>query len=333
MGQAKRAHILVLTLLAAAGCREKYRPKSLAELTGPFKIINVHEHIQSRRVAPKLLRVMDDLSIARTVLCAGSMKTTHHKKYGFVGYDENNQEMLEIAKIWPERFIPFVTLNPRDQDNVARLERWVKAGAKGLKLYSGHGMFYDLPLDDPGMVAVYKWAAAHKLPVLWHVNTGKENYFKEFKSALDQAPGLILIAPHHCMSTTNPKRVRELFLRYPTLYTDISHGTPAFMADALRRIAKNPKDFTDLYREFPDRFMWGSDTVVTPNKKKTAAWMKTMCGMYFGMLGDKEFVVHTYDDGYNETGTERLPGLDLPEDLRRRILQTNAERILGLKPL
>lgn len=331
-----KTRVLLFVLLVAAGCRDKYRPKTLAELTGRFKIINTHEHIQSRKVVPKLLRVMDKLSIARTVLCAGSKKTTQHIKYGFVGYDDNNQEVIEIAKLWPDRFIPFVTLNPEDPDNVQRLEQWVKKGAKGLKLYSGHKMFYEihkLPLDHPGMIPVYRWAAAHKLPVLWHVNTGIDNYYEEFKSVLDKAPGMILIVPHHCMSTARPKRLREILAMSPTIYTDISHGTPAFMADALRRIAKNPETFKKIYREFPDRFTWGSDTVVTPHRKKTAKWIETMSGMYFGMLGDKSFVVHTYDKDYNETGTEKLPGLDLPEDLQRRILQTNAERILGLKPL
>jgi uncharacterized protein len=321
------------SVLLVFGCRDRYQPKSLAQLTGRFKIINVHEHIQSRKDAPKLLRVMDDLSIARTVLCAASKKTTTNIHFGFVGYDDNNEEVLQIARMWPDRFIPFVTLNPRDPDNVARLEHWVQKGAKGLKLYTGHSLFYDLPLDDPGMVAVYRWAAAHKLPLIWHVNTGNEKYYLEFLSALDKAPGLVLIAPHHCMSSFRPARLRELLARYPTLYTDVSHGTPAFMADALRNIAKHPDQFTKIYREFPDRFMWGSDTVVTPHPRKTAQWIETMCGMYFGLYGDKSFVLHKYDKDYNETGTETLPGLDLPEDLLRRILQTNAERFFHLKPL
>jgi predicted TIM-barrel fold metal-dependent hydrolase len=169
--------------------------------------------------------------------------------------------------------------------------------------------------------------------VLWHVNTGVPEYYKEFLHALDQVPGMILIVPHHCMSTSKPERMREILARSPTIYTDVSHGTPAFMADALRRIAKRPEDFKKIYREFPDRLLWGSDTVVTPLRKKTAKWMETMCGMYFGMLGDKQFVLHTYDSSYNETGTERLPGLDLPVDLQRRILQTNAEKVLGLPHL
>jgi len=334
-GATRIASVCALAFAVAvfAGCERKYKPKPVTELAGRFKIVNIHEHIQSRKVAPKLLRVMDELSIARTVLVGSSKKTSHHIKHGFIGYDDNNEELLTIARMWPDRFIPFVTLNPKDPDNVERLERWVKKGAKGLKLYSGHGMFYDLPLDDPGMMAVYKWCEAKKLHLCWHVNLSKPKYLEEFLRVMDQVPNLYVNVPHHCMSTTKPERMRMLFEKYPNLYTDISHGTPQFMADALRRITRNADVFRGIYEEFSDRFTWGSDTVVTPHPKKTDKWLKTMFGMYFGLLGDKSFKLYTFDKKYRPTGHQMLEGLDLPVELQRKILQTNAERLLGLKPL
>ncbi|MEK6608526.1 MAG: amidohydrolase family protein, partial [Myxococcota bacterium] len=316
-----------------------YQPRSVGGVKGDILVINAHEHMKDRKVAWRMLKAMDDLGITKTVICSGATMTTlGSKKVGFKGYDENNQEMLEIARRWPDRFIPFVTINPEDPDNIERLERWFAKGAKGLKLYSGHGDFHhmavqdgkfvDLTLDDPRLMPVYQWLAEHHVPLLWHVNT--RLYTMELRHVLDEAPGLNMNCPHHCMSTSKPEDMVELLRDYPNLYADLSHGFHSFMADALRRVAKNPKAFRAAYDEFPDRFFWGSDTVVTPHSKKGPEWIKGMMRAYFGLFGDAKFSLPVYDDNYNLLRHEELPGLSLPRELLVRFYRTNAERWLAV---
>lgn len=294
-------------------------------------IINAHEHAQGRQAIPRLIEAMDQLGIAKTVVCAGSTITTLGVKgVGFVGYDQNNQEMLAAARAWPERLVPFVTLNPTDSDNIERLERWIRKGAKGVKLYSGHGTFHQgRPLDHPGMMPVYKWLADHRVPVLWHVNTGL--YLDELRRVLDQVPGLRLDCPHHCMSTEHPETVRQLLEDYPNLSVDLSHGFHIFMADALRRISASRAAFRALYDQFPDRFFWGSDTVVTLHPRKDAAWIEDMMGAYFGLYGAGRFRLPIFDEAYRKLRDEWHPGLALPEPLLTRFFRRNAERWLGVE--
>lgn len=315
-----------------------YHPKKVAELSGRFRMINVHEHIKSREVAPRLLRVMDDLNIVTTVLCAGSKTTTHNGKLPFIGWEENNDEVIEIARIWPDRFVPFVTIRPGLSDAVEQLKAWVKKGAKGLKLYSGHSKFHKLSLsesesveyalDDPSMMPVYEWAEATQLPIVWHVNPGP--YGAEFTRVMDRFPKLRVNCPHHCMSVGNLDRVREYLRKYPNLMMDTSHGYHEYMAGALRTIATHAEQFRALYAEFPDRFLWGTDVVVTDKKKKTPGWIKRMARSYFGLFEQAQFKLPIYNQKYQLEKEEDLPGLSLSEDFLRKMYEKNPRHWLKL---
>jgi predicted TIM-barrel fold metal-dependent hydrolase len=323
------------------GLAGPYRPRPVSDLPGPWFRINAHEHIERRRDAPKLLRVMDELSIEATVLAAGSKVTTVHKtRYGFEGYDENSQEVLDIARQWPGRFIPFVTVKPGDPDNDKKLARWVERGARGVKLYTGHSLFHTLLepdrvtrteylLDDPSLMPMFAWAEEHELPVLWHVNTG--TYLAEFQRVMDAHPNLLVICPHHCMAAGRPEQVAGLMRTYPRLWIDLSHGYHEYMAQALQTLSRRRAEWRPVYEEFSERLVWGTDVVITPKREKSVAWIEEMAGAYFGLFGDAEFSLPIYDKTYKKQKTERLPGMALPDWLQCRIYQDNPHRLFGLK--
>lgn len=315
-----------------------YQPKPLSELRGKYRIIDAHEHMKNRAVAPRMLHVMDDLGIEKTVICAGSMTTTHKGSAPFVGWEENNDEMIEIAKLYPDRFVPFVTLRPGLPDAVEQLKKWVAKGAKGLKLYTGHSKFYKLrvsetetveyKLDDPSMMPVFAYLEKTQLPLLWHVTPAA--YPAEFKHVMETYPKLRVNCPHHCMSLGNLDLVRELFRKYPNFYTDTSHGYHEYMAGALRSIAKRGENFKKLYLEFPDRFLWGTDVVITDKRQKTAEWIKIMAQTYFDMFEKDRFKLPVYNKDYALDREEDLPGLQLPEEFLRKMYETNPRRWLKL---
>ncbi len=102
--------------------------------------INIHEHIQSDTEVPKLLAVMDELGIERTVLVGSSWFTiTLNEDVGFTRYDENNAALLRIVERYPGRFEAWPTVNPEDPDMLPKFQSLVDRGATGLKLYLGHG--------------------------------------------------------------------------------------------------------------------------------------------------------------------------------------------------
>lgn len=333
---------------AYVGLRDRgprpYRAKRARDLKSKFKVINVHEHIKSKAEVPKLLKAMDELGVVMTVLVASPKQTTVGGKYGWEGWAENSEEILAIAKEHPDRFVPFMTIGPDEPDAVKKLQDWRARGAKGVKLYTGHSTFYKLkrpdgkggftetpyPLDHASMLPIFEWAEKEQFPINWHVNSG--TYDAEFRRVMDHYPKLRVDCPHHCMALGNLDRIREYFRAYPNLSMDTSHGYHEFMAGALRQISRRGDQFKALYTEFPDRFLWGQDSVITSHKKKTTPWIKRIARAYFGLFGRDEFKLPIYDKKYKFQREEVLPGLALPESFLRKMYEENPRRFLHLPP-
>ena len=305
---------LAVVLTGCAGIQQPALPPASKT---PYAIVNVHEHIQSPAEAPKLLEAMDAAGIAHTVL-VGSPKETIVGKGGFVEYDENNARVLTIQSTYPERFSAFVTVNPRDPDKLRKFEGYLRAGAKGLKLYSGHSNFYDLPLTDASMEPVYASLEQRRIPVLWHVNLGK--FGGEFNAVLARHPRLIVILPHLGLSSIKLERLESLMDRYPALYTDLSFGYDPFLIAALQRISRNPAKYRQFIARYRDRVLFGTDMVVTKHKRKSAAWLAGVMQCYRGMLEAARYRCALIN--------EELNGLALDAETLRQIYEINPGRVL-----
>lgn len=300
--------------------------------------INIHEHIQSEGEAPKLLAVMDGLGIERTVLVGSSWFTiTLNEDVGFTRYDENNEELLRIVERWPGRFEAWPTVNPEDPDMLPKFQALVERGATGLKLYLGHGyktkktgecFFHTRPLNDPRMLPLYAYCEERSIPVCYHVNPGPRTpgFAEEFTSVLRQFPDMKVICPHFMLSSINDARLREFLDTFPNLYTDISFGHDTYLKAGLQRISRDPTKFRALFTAYQDRFLFGTDCVITAYPGKDENWIRARYQAYLDMLGKETY---TSPIGPGET----LNGLALPPDLLDRVLRRNYEAFLKKKPI
>lgn len=305
--------ILILLTLILIGCKN--------EVSYEIEIINAHEHVQNFKMHNKILAVMNKLNISKMVLL-GSPKATIYGGSGFEGYDENNKEILKFVHTYPKRFIALCTINPRDKDKLKKLKNCIDNGATGLKLYSGHSLFYDLPLNTTVMDEIYEYCEINSIPILFHVNAGK--YKQEFESVLKKYPRLKINCPHFCLSSINISRLKYLLNTYPNLYTDISFG--AFVKPGLRRISKNVSKFKDFMEQYQDRVMFGTDMVITSNKRKTEEWLYNLTKCYMDML-EKQ----SYDCVVNPDLNEKnLNGLGLNKEILRKVYELNAKRFYNL---
>lgn len=268
--------ILSSVLLAVLGSQ-------IASASG---IINAHEHIQSFNEAGKLLKVMDAANISKTALL-GSSKQTIYLRGGFVGYDENNEEVLKAKEAYPQRFYAFCTISQDDEAKLEKLKGCIDEGGDGLKLYSGHKLFYTKRLDDSSMYPVYGYVEKNKIPVIWHVNP--YYYMEEFENVLRDFPHMVVICPHFCMSSVNTTRLRYLLGAYPNLYTDASFGHPPFLIEGMKRISKNPETYLNIFRDYGDRILFGTDMVVTDYELKSEEWLVSVTNCYKGMLQKKRY--------------------------------------------
>ncbi|MBN1258215.1 amidohydrolase family protein [Candidatus Peregrinibacteria bacterium] len=270
---------------------------------GPaYRIIDTHEHIGSFDRADELSGAMENLGIEKTILLPSPVETlTANGKKSFTGYRKNVDEILKITKAYPEKFIPLCTVNATEPNALLYLKHCVKRGGRGLKLYNGHSYFYSVlktPLDGTPLLALYAYAEKIHLPLLFHINIQK--YQKEFENALAKYPDLVVSVPHFMVSSLSLPRVERLLAKYPNLYTDISFGSPEFMAAGLRRISGRPQDYADFFRRYPDRILFGTDMVITETESKDQAFMEAVIRCYRDMLEKETYACAPVNDYYRE---------------------------------
>lgn len=299
------------------------------------RIINVHEHIQSVNELPRLLEAKERNGIGHTVLVGSSWFTiTLNPAVGFTRYDWNNDQLVEIRDLHPDKFEAWPTIDPRDPDKLTKIQDLVERGASGVKLYLGHGftfqdeyMFHVMALDDPTMYEFYAWCEENFIPLNFHVNPGPTTpgFAQEFIAVLTDFPDLKINCPHFMLSSIRDSRLREFLLTFPNLYSDISFGHDDFLTAGLRRISRDPAKFRRIFREFPDRFLYGTDLVMTEVAFKDPDWFTERAQAYLDML-TREIYSTPVIPGVT------LNGLTLEPELIENILYKNYERFRDARP-
>lgn len=300
-----------------------------------FAIINAHDHLFYERHLANYLPAAERLGVVRTLFVASSNFTMMGEQYSPAdGNDVNTQEILRVREKYPDQVVAYCTLHPDDPDKVVLLERYRQAGAAGLKLYTGHGSFYDRPMDAEEMQPVYAWCEQEGFPICWHVNLSRPDYADEFERVMARYPRLKVIVPHFGVTFYRPggaewQRFWALVDKYPGLYTDCSWGTRGILVHALEVISANPDIFRDVFTRYQDRILWGTDMVVTGNKEKTEAWIASVLRACRNMLERPVYHFWMAADGCEhafprtENPEGRLNGLALPEPVLRKIYETN----------
>jgi len=333
----RRMGYLPLWIDKQASSLVKQMEPEVRQRRADFHIINAHEHIQSMENIPSLLKVMEDCQMEKMVFL-GTTKFTFYlnPNYGYTEYDENNEEIIKMCKEYPDKFLALATINPHDEDKLDKLKGFIAAGAKGLKLYNGHGNFYDLffkmPLDDPGMMEIYSYCEKEELPILYHINSGR--FLAEFERVLKAFPDLVVVAPHFALTSRNLALLSKLLDTYPNLYTDISFGHPDFQVAGFKRISQNYEGFKEFMKKYSDRITFGTDIVITTYKAKSRSYLDDVTLSYFNMLEKDKFTLpqSIYKMMSKKARANADPdmvynGLNLDDETLMKIYHDNPERI------
>jgi predicted TIM-barrel fold metal-dependent hydrolase len=305
-----------------------------------FKVVNAHEHLMARKFLDKYLSAAQETGVLKTLFVASSDYTLKGSKFEqTAGNDENTGAILAAAREFPDKIVPYCTIHPGDPDKLDKIRKYVAEGAKGLKLYTGHGSFYDRPLDAPDMLAVYAYCEETRLPICWHVNIVK--YAAEFERVMVKFPKLIVIVPHFGVTFFRPREApfqefQRLMDAYPYLYTDTSFGTRNILIDGLEAVSRDPQPFRDFIAKYSDRVLFGTDMVITGNKEKSEQWIADVIracrevlerdsySFYMGAKGSP----YASKSSQNEKGVFR--GLALDDATLRKIYETNFDHLMAL---
>lgn len=341
------AFLLLASLAAQTMSIEEYDPKSTLVVPqhpvkrAKYPFIDVHNHQWglTPESVDKLVAGMDGINLRIMVNLSG-------------GYGERLKENVAILKgRYKDRFVVFANMDfsgiddPDYPQKVAnQLEQDLRNGAQGLKIFKNFGMDLKdtkgqrIHVDDPRFEKVWEVCARWKAPVLIH--TGEpwpffqpQDRFNERWLELKQFPQRArppnryptwetLMAEQHHLFASHPKTIfinahlgwlggnlaelGRLMDQMPNMYTEIGA--------VLAELGRQPRFARQWFIQHQDRVLFGKDT-----------WEPTEYYYYFRVLETAD----EYFDYYRKRHAFwKMYGLDLPDDVLKKLYYKNALRII-----
>jgi predicted TIM-barrel fold metal-dependent hydrolase len=347
--------VLLLCGLAQAQTMsiEEYEPKSTLvvpqhpKTRAKYPVIDVHNHqerCQTQQCVDKLVSDMDSLNLRVMVNLSG-------------GYGDRFKRNLDALKgRYPSRFVVFANIDFTRLDDpdyparaAAQLEKDITTGAQGLKIFKNFGMDLKdskgerIHVDDPRFDQVFEMCGKLKIPVLIH--TGEPAMFfqprdkfnerwLELKLHPDRArpperyptwqalmdeqhhlfakhPNTIFVNAHLGWLGSNLGELGRLMAQLPNMYTEIGA--------VLYELGRQPRFARQWIIDHQDRVLFGKDI-----------WQPSEYYTYFQVLETAD----EYFDYYRKYHAFwKMYGLDLPDDVLKKLYYKNALRILpGINP-
>ncbi|WP_437324834.1 amidohydrolase family protein [Sorangium sp. So ce381] len=308
-------------LAAALGCRSSPAPPARQE------VIDIHVHLTEANAVAPLLAHMAKHHIDRTVILASPDLTSGRGGSGLSGYRAGNDIVLDAAAAHRGKLIPFVTLD-LGHDDLAYLAELRSRGACGVKLYQGHNLFHERPLDDPSHQAMWQALADQAIPVLLHANTVR--YRSELEAVLRAFPDLRLVCAHLCGSRTDLARMESLMEAFPRLLVDTSHGSAGPATEGFASLERDRAQLLRLFSRWPERFLFGTDLVTSGLDPMSMELWDLQAESNMGLLKEDKFRFFRQTADHQSARTiGTYQGLHLPPELLGPALGQNAARWLG----
>ncbi|MDH2442605.1 amidohydrolase family protein [Amnibacterium sp. CER49] len=239
------------------------------------------------------------------------------------------------------------------------LLRSAAAGAAGVKVWKDLGLGLEdgdgalLMPDDPRLGPLWDAAAEAGMPVWWHVadpvaffrpvdglNEAYEQLlerpdwsfaaprfprFERLITAMERVvaahPATTFVAVHGGCYAENLGWVAGMLERHPRFHIDI--------AARLAQLGRQPRAFRDLVVRFPDRVLFGTDTLpAAPDGYTTDTGLAEVYRRHFRFLETAD--EHFPHDGEepSSSGRWRISGADLPDEALRAVYGGNAARLV-----
>lgn len=295
-------------------------------------IVNAHEHLESSAQWDTYSRLMKRTGLGH-VIFVGSGDGTIYEKGGFDNFKQRNDNILELAKTHPREVSIFPCLDPLDTDNVKKVDHYLRAGARGLKLYYGLGSRHDrgpwhtVPLDYEGMRPVFELCQKLNLPIIFHVN--RVPFMEEQLRFLVKYPKIKVCFPHLMMSTASSHRMRvneAIMDRFPNIFLDLSMGREIYLRPFCERITKRTQVFRDFLTKYAGRVMWGTDLVITKAKMtQRERYVESMIRWYRNMVERSSYQSPDVD----ANGRTEFNGLGLSGDVLDSLYYKSFNRFIG----
>lgn len=140
----------------------RLNPHRMDEREAVFRLMFGHGRA-SMAEPETMLKDMEEAGVQAAVLCPFPWFTLERCA-------DNNDYLLEVSRLYPDRFIPLAVTNPRwGKAALKEARRCLEAGARGLGELHGQPQGFD-PGDVDTMAPLVRLAAEYGVPLLIHVN-------------------------------------------------------------------------------------------------------------------------------------------------------------------
>jgi predicted TIM-barrel fold metal-dependent hydrolase len=255
----------------------------------------------------------------------------------------------------------------------AKLRAAKTLGARGVKIYKGLGLGYVdakkrlIPVDDPGLDAMFAEAGKLGMPVAIHTGDPKafwkpptpdnerfdelsvhpgwsfwkapvswEDLYAQFERRVARNPHTTFIGVHFGNDPEDPARVAQMLERHKNLYIDTAARIPEIGREDANH---NPKVMREFFVRFADRVLFGTDLGVGPGDEDLM--LGSTGATPPGPEDVERFFTSTWrwfetDDRDIPTPTPiqgrwNIDGVGLPREVLERVYHGNAEKVLGVK--
>jgi predicted TIM-barrel fold metal-dependent hydrolase len=263
-------------------------------------LIDCHTHASRSRAVPRwhgsdyplveeLIAKLDEYEIDRAVLLSGVAPEARSR---FVP----PEDVIEMYERYPDRLIPFCSLDPRSGQNSVEsgfLRIYRDLGCRGVGETT-----CNLPMDDPLVWNMFGACAAEGMPVTIHIGPtigGCYGLYDEvglprLEKTLREFPDLVIFGHsqpfwaeisegitqerrnRYPEGPVKPGRLVALFERYENLWGDLSAGS------GHNAISRDPEFGNAFIEQFQDRLMFGTDLAYPDHKPPNPAYFRSLKG-------------------------------------------------------
>ena len=218
------------------------------------------------------------------------------------GNQTPNDDIARWARMWPEKIVPFCSVDPTDPGAMAELERAVGTlGARGIKLSPHYQNFAPM---DPRACAIYARAERLGLPIAFH-----------------QATSPVSAAP---LRYAHPMELDQVATAFPELKIVVAHLGHPWEADTIVLVRKHPNVYADISAQFYRPWQFYNSLVLC---HEYAQMHKVFFGTDYPVTTPQETLDAVRAVNDLVAGT-RLPRI--PEDEVEAIIQRDALGLLGI---
>ena len=325
----------------------EYEPKSSLVVSehlltrAAFPFVDIHGHQRGQRMSAEqvdaLVSDMNDMNMGVMVNLSGGSGE------GLL------QTMANLKERAPNRFVIFANTSYQEIDTpdyaeriAAQLEEDVRNGAQGLKIYKNHGMYVTdsagvrVATDDPRFDPL--WAKADELgiPVLIHTADPHQfwlphdQYNERWRELVERPrrkrppeptwemlmqeqwnvfrkhPNTMFISAHMSWLGQDLGRLGRLLDELPNMHVGLGA--------VIYELGRQPRYAQQFLAEYSDRVLMGKDS-----------YNRDEFNTYFRVLETTDDYFDYYRDYH---AFWQMYGLDLPEDVLRKVYHENAARLI-----